>query len=50
MTVMDLVLVAAKVMIEGVTSNLDAAMLIKAVVDKSGGLSQPESRGNKFAR
>ncbi len=43
MTVMDSRLVAGEVHVEGVTKNLEAAVLKKAVEDKSRGLAQPES-------
>ena len=43
MTVMDAWLVAADVVVDGITSNLDAAESMNAVVDKSGGLAQPGS-------
>jgi hypothetical protein len=42
MTVMDSWLVAGEVHVDGVTRGLEAAVLIKAVEDKSGGLVQPE--------
>jgi hypothetical protein len=42
MAVMDSRLVAWEVCVDGVTRDLEAAVLIKAVVDKSGGLAQPE--------
>jgi len=42
MTVMDLRLVAGEVCVDGVTRDLEAAVLIKAVEDKLGGLAQPE--------
>jgi hypothetical protein len=43
MTVMDVWLVAADVVVDGIMSNLDAAESMNAVVDKSGGLAQPGS-------
>jgi hypothetical protein len=43
MTVMDAWLVAADVVVDGITSVLDAAESMNAVVDKSGGLAQPGS-------
>jgi hypothetical protein len=43
MTVMDAWLVAADVVVDGITSDLDAAESMNAVVDKSGGLVQPGS-------
>ncbi len=46
---MVLELVAADVLIDGVTRCLEAAVSTNTVEDKSGGLVQPESRGNKFA-
>jgi hypothetical protein len=46
---MVLELVAADVLVDGVTRCLEAAVSMHAVEDKSGGLLQPESRGNKFA-
>jgi hypothetical protein len=48
-TVMDALLVAAGVLVDGITSDLEAAVSIKAVVDKWGGLEQPGSCGNEFA-
>ncbi len=42
MTVMDSRLVAGEVFVDGVTRNLEAAVSIKALKDKSGGLAQPE--------
>ncbi len=48
-TVMVLELVAADVLVDGVTRCLEAAVSINAVEDKSGGLVQPKLRGNKFA-
>ncbi len=42
-------LVGTDVLVNGVTRYLEAAMSINAIEDKSGGLVQPESRGNKFA-
>ncbi len=42
MTVIDSRLVAGEVCVDGVTGDLEAAVLIKAVEDKSGGLAQPE--------
>ncbi len=42
-------LVAADILVDGVTRCLEAAMSKNAVEDKSGGLVQPESRGNEFA-
>ncbi len=48
-TVMDALLVAADVLVEGITSDLEAAVSIKAAVDKSGGLEQPGSCGKEFA-
>jgi hypothetical protein len=42
MTVMDSRLVAGEVHVDGVTRDLEAAVLIKAVEDKLGGLVQPE--------
>jgi hypothetical protein len=41
-TVMDSRLVAGEVCADGVTRDLEAAVSIKAVEDKSGGLAQPE--------
>ncbi len=41
MTVMDAWLVAADVVVDGITSNSDTAELMNAVVDKSGGSAQP---------
>jgi hypothetical protein len=43
------VLVAADVLVDGITSDLEAAVSIKAVVDKLGGLEQPGSCANEFA-
>ncbi len=43
MTVLDAWLVAADIVVDGITSNLDAAESMNAVVDKSGGLAQPGS-------
>ncbi len=43
MTLMDSRLVAGEVSVDGVTRDLEASVLIKAVEDKSGGLVQPES-------
>jgi hypothetical protein len=40
---MDSSLVAGEVRVNGVTRDLEAAVLIKAVKDKLGGLAQPES-------
>jgi hypothetical protein len=48
-TVMDALLVAADVLVDGITSDLEAVVSIKAVVDKLGGLEQPGSCGNKLA-
>jgi hypothetical protein len=42
MTVMDSWLVAGEVCVDGVTRDLEAAVSIKAVEDKSGGFAQPE--------
>jgi hypothetical protein len=42
MTVMDSRLVAGEVCVDGVTRDLEAAVSIKAVEDKLGGLAQPE--------
>jgi hypothetical protein len=42
MTVMDSRLVAGEVHVDGVTRDLEAAVSIKAVKDKSGGLAQLE--------
>ena len=42
MTVMDSRLVVGEVCVDGVTRDLEAAVSIKAVEDKSGGLAQPE--------
>jgi hypothetical protein len=42
MTVTDSRLVAGKVCVDGVTRDLEAAVLIKSVEDRSGGLAQPE--------
>jgi hypothetical protein len=42
MTVMNLQLVAGEVCVDGVTRDLEAAVSIKAVEDKSGGLAHPE--------
>jgi hypothetical protein len=47
---MDMVLVITEVLIKGRTSVLDAAMLLNAVLDKSGGLVQSELIGSKFAK
>jgi hypothetical protein len=41
MRVMDAWLVAADIVVDGITSNFDAAESMNAVVDKSGGLTQP---------
>jgi hypothetical protein len=49
MTVMVSELVVADVLVDGVTRCLEAALSTNAVEDKSGGLVQPELRGNKFA-
>ncbi len=46
---MVLELVAADVLVDGVTRCLEATVSINVVEDKSGGLVQPELRGNKFA-
>jgi hypothetical protein len=46
---MVLELMAADFLVDGVTRCLEAAMSISVVEDKSGGLVQSESRGNKFA-
>ncbi len=43
MMVMDSRLVAGEVCVNGVTRDLEAAVLNKAVEDKLGGLGQPES-------
>ena len=43
MTVMAVELVGWDVMVEGMTSDFDAAVSMKAVVDRSGGLAQPVS-------
>jgi hypothetical protein len=43
MTVTDTWLVAAGVVVDGITSDLDAAESMNAVVDKLGGLAQPGS-------
>jgi hypothetical protein len=48
-TVMDAFLVVADVLVDSITSDLEAAVSIKAVVDKLGGLEQLGSCGNKFA-
>jgi hypothetical protein len=48
-TVIDALLVAGDVLVDGITSDLEAAVSINAVVDKLGGLEQPGSYGNKFA-
>ncbi len=50
MTVMDLRLVAGGIRVNGVTGDLEAAVLIEAVEDKLGVLAQPESLGNGFAK
>jgi hypothetical protein len=42
MTVMDPRLVAGEVCVDGVTRDLEAAVSIKAVEDRLGGLAQPE--------
>ncbi len=42
MTVMDLRLVAGESHVNGMTKDLEAAVSIKAVENKSGGLAQPE--------
>jgi hypothetical protein len=42
MTVMDSWLVPGEVCVDEVTRDLEAAVLIKAVEDKLGGLAQPE--------
>jgi hypothetical protein len=42
MTVLDSRLVAGEIRVNGVTRDLEAAVLIKAVEDKLGGLAQPE--------
>jgi hypothetical protein len=47
-TVMDALLVAADVLVDGITSVLEAAVSIKAVVDKSGGLEQPSHVGTSL--
>ncbi len=39
----------ADILVDGIMSNLEAAVSIKAVVDKLGRLEQPGSCGNKFA-
>jgi len=44
MTVMVSVLVASEVFVVGVTKFLEAAVLINAVVERSGGLAQPEAK------
>ncbi len=46
---MVLELVVADILVDGVTRCLEAAVSIKALKDKSGGLVQPELRGNEFA-
>ncbi len=43
MTVLDAWLVAADIVVDGITSDLDAAESMNAVVDKSGVLAQPGS-------
>jgi hypothetical protein len=48
-TVMDALLVAADILVDGITSDLEAAVSITAVVDKLGVLKQPGSCGNEFA-
>ncbi len=45
-TVMDELLVVADALVDGITCDLEAAVSIKAVVDKSGGLEQLGSCGN----
>ena len=45
-TVMDALLVAAAVLVDGITCDLEAAVLIK---DELGGLEQPGSCGKEFA-
>ncbi len=42
---MRLELVTVEVLVDGVTKCFEAAMLTKVLVDKSGGLVQPDSRG-----
>jgi hypothetical protein len=42
-TVMDALLVAADVLVDNITIDLEAAVSIKAVIDESGGLEQPGS-------
>ncbi len=42
MTVMDSCLVAGEIGVDGVTRELEAAVSIRAVEDKSGGLAQPK--------
>jgi hypothetical protein len=48
-TVMDALLVAADILVDDITSDLEAAVSIKVAVDKFGGLEQPGSCENKFA-
>jgi hypothetical protein len=47
-TVMDALLVVADILVDGITSDLEAAVSLKAVVDKLGGLVQLGSCGNTF--
>ncbi len=46
---MDALLVAADILVDDITSDLEAAVSIKVAVDKFGGLEQPGSCENKFA-
>jgi hypothetical protein len=48
-TVMKALLVAADVLVDNNTSDLEAVESIKAVVDKLGGLEEPGLCGHKFA-
>ncbi len=50
MTVIEDLLVVAEVVADGMTSDFEAAESMKAVVVKSGGLVQPVSCLNEFAR
>jgi hypothetical protein len=47
--VIDAVLVATDILVDGIISDLEAAVSIKAVVNKTGGLEQLDSCGNNFA-
>jgi hypothetical protein len=47
-TVMDALLVVADVSVDSITSDWEAVVLIKVVVDKLGGLEQLGSCGNKI--